>query len=402
MKRIIMHIDVNNAFLSWTAVDLLNKGYNIDIRKIEAVIGGDESKRHGIVLAKSPIAKKRGVKTAETLMSARRKCRDLKVYPPDYQLYKRMSNAVFEIIKKYTPDIEIISIDECFIDYTKVYQLYGDPIKFAYHLKDEIYNTLKFTVNVGIANNKLCAKMASDFEKPNKVHTLFEYEVERKMYPLPIGELYGIGKSTSAKLIELNIKTVGDLAKTNPEMLKSKFKNQAEVIVKKAQGIDDSVVNTEADERKGISHSTTFAYNLRNLNTIYKCLQALVENVCVSLRREKKYASVVSVTIKDREFKTYSRQKKLINETDNTDEIFSEIKKLFNEAWDEEPIRLLGVGVSHLTVDKKRQLSLFEEEESVEKNSELDKVIDKLKSQYGVNIVQKASLIDNNISKKYD
>ena len=397
-----MHIDVNNAFLSWTAVDLLNKGYNIDIRKIEAVIGGDESKRHGIVLAKSPIAKKRGVKTAETLMSARRKCRDLKVYPPDYQLYKRMSNAVFEIIKKYTPDIEIISIDECFIDYTKVYQLYGDPIKFAYHLKDEIYNTLKFTVNVGIANNKLCAKMASDFEKPNKVHTLFEYEVERKMYPLPIGELYGIGKSTSAKLIELNIKTVGDLAKTNPEMLKSKFKNQAEVIVKKAQGIDDSVVNTEADERKGISHSTTFAYNLRNLNTIYKCLQALVENVCVSLRREKKYASVVSVTIKDREFKTYSKQKKLINETDNTDEIFSEIKKLFNEAWDEEPIRLLGVGVSHLTVDKKRQLSLFEEEESVEKNSELDKVIDKLKSQYGVNIVQKASLIDNNISKKYD
>ena len=397
-----MHIDVNNAFLSWTAVDLLNKGYNIDIRKIEAVIGGDESKRHGIVLAKSPIAKKRGVKTAETLMSARRKCRDLKVYPPDYQLYKRMSNAVFEIIKKYTPDIEIISIDECFIDYTKVYQLYGDPIKFAYHLKDEIYNTLKFTVNVGIANNKLCAKMASDFEKPNKVHTLFEYEVERKMYPLPIGELYGIGKSTSAKLIELNIKTVGDLAKTNPEILKSKFKNQAEVIVKKAQGIDDSVVNTEADERKGISHSTTFAYNLRNLNTIYKCLQALVENVCVSLRREKKYASVVSVTIKDREFKTYSRQKKLINETDNTDEIFSEIKKLFNEAWDEEPIRLLGVGVSHLTVDKKRQLSLFEEEESVEKNSELDKVIDKLKSQYGVNIVQKASLIDNNISKKYD
>lgn len=402
MKRIIMHIDVNNAFLSWTAVDLLNKGYNIDIRKIEAVIGGDESKRHGIVLAKSPIAKKRGVKTAETLMSARRKCRDLKVYPPDYQLYKRMSNAVFEIIKKYTPDIEIISIDECFIDYTKVYQLYGDPIKFAYHLKDEIYNTLKFTVNVGIANNKLCAKMASDFEKPNKVHTLFEYEVERKMYPLPIGELYGIGKSTSAKLIELNIKTVGDLAKTNPEMLKSKFKNQAEVIVKKAQGIDDSDVNTEADERKGISHSTTFAYNLRNLNTIYKCLQALVENVCVSLRREKKYASVVSVTIKDREFKTYSRQKKLINETDNTDEIFSEIKKLFNEAWDEEPIRLLGVGVSHLTVDKKRQLSLFEEEESVEKNSELDKVIDKLKSQYGVNIIQKASLIDNNINKKYD
>lgn len=402
MKRIIMHIDVNNAFLSWTAVDLLSKGYNIDIRKIESVIGGDETKRHGIVLAKSPIAKKRGVKTAETLMSARRKCRNLKIYPPDYNLYKRMSNSVFEIIKKYTPDLEIISIDECFIDYTKVFQLYGDPIKFAYHLKNEIYNTLKFTVNIGIANNKLCAKMASDFEKPNRVHTLFEHEVVQKMYPLPVSELYGIGKSTSAKLIEIGINTIGDLAQTEPEKLRGKFKNQAEVIINKAKGIDDSIVNTEAEERKGISHSTTFAYNLRNLTTIYKCLQALVENVCVALRRDKKYASVVSVTIKDREFKTYSKQKKLVNETDNTDEIFNEIKKLFNEAWDEEPIRLLGVSVSHLTSDKKRQLSLFEEEENVEKNSELDKVIDKLKSQYGVNIVQKASLVDNNIKKKYD
>lgn len=402
MKRIIMHIDVNNAFLSWTAVDLLSKGYNIDIRKIESVIGGDETKRHGIVLAKSPIAKKRGVKTAETLMSARRKCRNLKIYPPDYNLYKRMSNSVFEIIKKYTPDLEIISIDECFIDYTKVFQLYGDPIKFAYHLKNEIYNTLKFTVNIGIANNKLCAKMASDFEKPNRVHTLFEHEVVQKMYPLPVSELYGIGKSTSAKLIEIGINTIGDLAQTEPEKLRGKFKNQAEVIINKAKGIDDSIVNTEAEERKGISHSTTFAYNLRNLTTIYKCLQALVENVCVALRRDKKYASVVSVTIKDREFKTYSKQKKLVNETDNTDEIFNEIKKLFNEAWDEEPIRLLGVSVSHLTSDKKRQLSLFEEEENVEKNSELDKVIDKLKSQYGVNIVRKASLVDNNIKKKYD
>ena len=399
MKRIIMHIDVNNAFLSWTAVDLLSKGYNIDIRKIESVIGGDETKRHGIVLAKSPIAKKRGVKTAETLMSARRKCRNLKIYPPDYNLYKRMSNSVFEIIKKYTPDLEIISIDECFIDYTKVFQLYGDPIKFAYHLKNEIYNTLKFTVNIGIANNKLCAKMASDFEKPNRVHTLFEHEVVQKMYPLPVSELYGIGKSTSAKLIEIGINTIGDLAQTEPEKLRGKFKNQAEIIINKAKGIDDSIVNTEAEERKGISHSTTFAYNLRNLTTIYKCLQALVENVCVALRRDKKYASVVSVTIKDREFKTYSKQKKLVNETDNTDEIFNDIKKLFNEALDEEPIRLLGVGVSHLTSDKKRQLSLFEEEENVEKNSELDKVIDKLKSQYGVNIVQKASLVDNNIKK---
>ena len=194
MTRIIMHIDVNNAFLSWTAVKLLKEGYEIDIRTIESVIGGDESMRHGIVLAKSPVAKKRGVKTAETLREAKRKCRDLKVFAPDYNWYSKMSKAMFQIILKYTPDIEIISIDECFIDYTKVKSLHGDPIAFAYLLKDEIYHTLGFTVNVGVANNKLCAKMASDFLKPNKVHTLWKEEVEEKMYPLDIGELYGIGK----------------------------------------------------------------------------------------------------------------------------------------------------------------------------------------------------------------
>ena len=402
MKRIIMHIDVNNAFLSWTAVDLLNKGYEIDIRKIESVIGGDESKRHGIVLAKSPVAKKRGVQTAETLMSARRKCRNLRIYPPDYNLYKKMSNAVFNTIRKYTPDLEILSIDECFIDYTNVYKLYGDPIKFAYKLKDEIYNTLKFTVNIGIANNKLCAKMASDFEKPNKVHTLFEEEVKTKMYPLPIRDLYGIGKSSSAKLLDLGINTIGDLANSNSYMLKKTFKNQAESMIEKARGIDNSPVNAEEEDRKCISNSTTFAYNLTNLSMIFQNLQALVENVCITLRKDKKYASVVSVNIKDKEFHSYSKQKKLLNETDNTDEIFKEIKKLFLEVWDEEPIRLLGVGLSHLSVNKKRQLSLFEEAEDNEKDSELDKVLDKLKQQYGANIVQKASLIDNNITKKYD
>ena len=177
MDNIFMHIDVNNAFLSWTAVDLLNKGYKIDIRNIESIIGGDESQRHGIVLAKSMVAKSKGVKTAETIRDAKRKCNDLKIFPPNHKLYQEMSNKLFELISKYTPDIEKLSVDECFIDYTKVRKLYGDPIKFAYKLKKEIKDTLGFTVNIGIANNKLCAKMASDFLKPDRVHTLFKEEV---------------------------------------------------------------------------------------------------------------------------------------------------------------------------------------------------------------------------------
>ena len=272
MDNIFMHIDVNNAFLSWTAVDLLNKGYKIDIRNIESIIGGDESKRHGIVLAKSMVAKSKGVKTADTIRDAKRKCNDLKIFLPNHKLYEEMSNKLFKLISNYTPDIEKLSVDECFIDYTKVRKLYGDPIKFAYKLKKEIKERLGFTVNIGIANNKLCAKMASDFLKPDRVHTLFKEEIEEKMYPLPIEELYGIGKSSSKKLRELNINTIGDLANTNPNILYKFFKNQTTKIINSAKGIDDSVINIKKQESECISNSTTTSYNLNSLEEIYKFL----------------------------------------------------------------------------------------------------------------------------------
>ncbi len=397
-----MHIDVNNAFLSWTAILLLQNGYQTDIRNIEAVIGGDESMRHGIVLAKSPVAKKRGVKTAETLREAKRKCRNLKVFLPNYAWYSKMSKALFQLILKYTPDIEILSIDECFLDYTPVSRLYGDPYMFAKRLQDEIQNTFGFTVNIGIAENKLCAKMASDFEKPNKIHTLYKEEVKEKMYPLSVGELYGIGKSTSAKLEELGIHTIGDLASADENFLKRYFKNRALGMILKAQGIDDSLVIANSEERKGISNSTTFAYNLTKEEVILKNLQALIENVCISLRKEKKYAYVVGVTIRDKNFHNYSHQKKLWNASSSSEDIFKVAKELFLEMWDGEPIRLLGVSLTGLTDSYQRQLSLFEEEEETSQNQELDKVVDQLKKQYGSNIIQKASLMDNNIFKKYD
>ena len=400
--RIIMHVDVNNAFLSWTAVYLLKRGYKTDIRTIEAVIGGDESMRHGIVLAKSPVAKKKGVKTAETLREAKRKCNNLSVFPPNYNWYSKMSKAMFEIISKYTPDIEVLSIDECFIDYTKVRSLHGYPIAFAHKLKEEIYTRLGFTVNIGIANNKLCAKMASDFLKPNRVHTLWKEEVEKKMYPLDIGDLYGVGRKSAMKLRELNIFTIADLAHSNESYLKKYFKNQSQSLILKAQGIDDSPVIAEEEESKGISNSTTFSYNLIKEEVILKSLQALVENVCLSLRKSERYAYVVGVTIRDKYFKTYSHQKKLVNATSNTEEIYKAIKELFFELWNEEPIRLLGVSLTNLTGVCKRQLSLFEVEEKVERNNELEKVVDKLKEQYGNKIIKKASLVDNNIFKKYD
>ena len=268
---IIMHIDVNNAFLSWSAIDLLMHGHPYDIRYCEAIIGGDESSRHGIVLAKSMVAKSRGVKTAETIKEARKKCKKLEVYPPNFKFYKYMSNRLFELISKYTNDIEILSIDECFIDYGKIENLYGDPIKFAYNLKKDIKKTLGFTVNIGIANNKLCAKMASDFIKPDRVHTLFDDEVITKMYPLPIGELYGIGKKTSIKLKSLNINTIGDLANFDVNILCKYFKNQAYKMINSAKGIDDSIIISKKRVATSISKSITLPYNLNSINEINKC-----------------------------------------------------------------------------------------------------------------------------------
>lgn len=393
--NIIMHIDVNNAFLSWTAVDLLNNGYNLDIRNIPSIIGGDESKRHGIVLAKSPVAKRYGIKTAETIREAKRKCNNLKIYSPNYTLYKNMSNSLFKLIYNYTPDIEKLSIDECFIDYTKIKNLYGDPIKFAYKLKKEIKEKLGFTVNIGIANNKLCAKMASDFTKPDRVHTLFDDEIVNKMYTLNIEELYGVGKSTSKKLRELNINTIGDLANADYNMLYKYFKNQTYRLIMSAKGIDDSLVKTKRDEAEGISNSITTIYNLNNLNDIYKTLYPLVEKVSITLRKKEKYALLVGVTLKDKNFKTYSHQRKLKNPTSNTDEIFSVAKELVKELWDGEGVRLVGVSLGKLTNSKSFQLSIFEDVKDVEKFDELDKVVDKLKETYGSNIILKASQIKN-------
>lgn len=388
MERIIMHIDVNNAFLSWTAVDLLNKGYKVDIRKEVSVIGGDETKRRGIVLAKSIPAKKEGIQTAETLYIARKKCPRLKIYSPNYELYKTMSNNLFSYLKKYTSDIEIVSIDECFLDYGKVKRIYGDEIKFAYKIKNEIYNLYGFTVNIGIANNKLCAKMASDFTKPNKVHTLFSNEVKEKMWPLYIGDLYGIGKKSAEKLVKIGICKIEDLALSTKEKLYPYFKNQSSYMINIANGIDDSEVISEISNPKCISETYTLLYDYNDINEINKELKRITESITNDLKKTKRYTSVIAVIIKDKYFKTNTHQLKLKNATDNKDEIYEVVKKLFKESWDETPIRLIGVRLDSLSNSNDYQISLFENIEEKVKDEKINKTIGELKKKFGDNIIK--------------
>ena len=401
MKRIIMHIDVNNAFLSWTAVLYLKQGMKIDIRKTYAVIGGDEKARHGIVLAKSMPAKKRGVVIAETLYSAKKKCPNLKVYPPNYNFYKKMSDSMLRLIGKYSPDIEQMSIDECFLDYTPVKHLYGDEVEFAYRLKKEILDSLGFTVNIGIGNNKLCAKMASDFSKPYKVHTLFDNEVEEKMWPLQVDELFGIGKKTAIKLHNLNINTIYDLAHIDSSFLYRYFKNQAKDMIDSANGKGSDIVVSEESIPKGIGNETTLSRNISSREELYPYLLALSENVAIRLRKQKKYASVIVVTLQDNFFKRMSHQNKLVNATNLTEEIYKTACDILDEMNTSDGIRLIGVRLDKLSDTSSHQVSLFEDLKVREDNNELEKTVDELKEKYGFKVIKKASLIDNKVGNKY-
>lgn len=400
MERLILHVDVNNAFLSWTAIDLIARGGK-DIRDEYSVISASRNSRSGIVLAKSMKAKEKGIITGEPLYLAQRKCRYLKVYPPDYGLYQRMSNALFEFISTYTPDIEMFSIDECYIDYTNVQRLYGDVYAFAVKLKEEVKQKFGFTINIGIGNNKLCAKMASDFEKPDKIHTLYRDEVPKKMWSLEIERLFGVGKKTGVVLEGLGIHTIYDLAHADYQVLHKYFKNLTPDLINSANGLDDSRVISEYTMSKGMGNSITLEEDLENIEFIYKVLEAISNNLGLSLREEKRYAFVVSVQLKDRFFKSYSKQRKLKNATSLTGEIFQIAKQLATEMWDGEPIRLVGIRLDHLVDYSNYQMSLFEDIKKVEESSTLEDTLIQIKKKFGPHIIDKASLKDNKINKKY-
>ena len=356
LDKIIFHIDVNSAYLSWTAVEML-KTNNIDIRKIPSAIGGDPNSRRGVVLASSIEAKKFGVKTGESLYKAYSKCRNLKVYPPDFRLYYNCSNAMVEILKEYSPTIERYSIDECFLECS---HFKGYEFNKALEIKNRIKKELGFTVNVGIGNNKLLAKMASEFEKPDKIHTLYKEEIKEKMWNLPVGELFMVGGASEKKLRNLNIKTIGDLANYDLNILRNIFKSFGIKLHQYANGIDNSIVCEERKAKhKGIGNSTTLPYDIDDEEEALNVLFHLTNTVVSRLKKGEFLAGQVSVSIRNSDFVTYSHQKTLINPTDDKNLIYNTVKQIFKEMNKHEPIRLLGVRVTKLTSNDVVQLTLF-------------------------------------------
>ncbi|HVI40493.1 MAG TPA: DNA polymerase IV, partial [Anaerovoracaceae bacterium] len=345
--RTIFHIDANSAYLSWTAVNLLEKGYPIDIREIPSVIAGDPLNRHGIILAKSILAKKYGIGTGNSLFEVKQKCPNLAVYPPDYDLYMCCSDAMYRILLEYSPLVERYSIDECFLDYTASRGRFGDPVEAAHEIKNRIKEELGFTVNIGVSCNKLLAKMAGELKKPDMVHTLWPEEISQKMWPLPVEELYMCGRATARKLQEININTIGDLARADKNHMKALLKTPGILVWEFANGIDDMEVILNSDIiQKGVGNSTTISHDVINRTEAHMILLALTERVAMRLRRLGYMASLVSVSIKTDGFVRYSHQLKIRNCINTTTEIYEYVCILFEECWRGEPIRHLGVHVS--------------------------------------------------------
>ena len=433
--RIIFHVDVNSAFLSWSALKRLEEDPNaVDLRTIPSGVGGDVKTRHGIITAKSIPAKKYGVQTGEPVVKALQKCPQLVLVPPDFETYRKYSRALMEILSEYTSLLQQVSIDEAYLDVTeRVTKAAANPgvtkatvnpgvavvsetpnrarnlsLALAQQIRDRVRTELGFTVNVGISSNKLLAKMASDFEKPDKTHTLYPEEVPVKMWPLPIETLHGCGKSTAQKLKLIGINTIGDAAAADMALLQS-FLGQSSgtYIWNSANGISRSKVVAEREQAKSVSNERTLSEDISREN--YQTdgvpvIRMLSQKVAGRLQKSGLAGQTVTFQIKSSEFERHSRQMSLPELTDQSKDIEAAALLLADQLLGGPDglfaqgikIRLIGVGVSRLAEKKVHQMDLFEwaerneEEESRRvRQAKLDEMINKVNERYGKGTIRK-------------
>lgn len=397
MSSVIFHIDVNSAYLSWTAAEKLKNGAAQDLREIPSIIGGDQKSRHGVVLAKSVPAKKYGIRTGEPVANAFRKCPNLVMEPPDHKMYRQKSAMLMEYLRSFTTKIEQVSVDECYMDFTEIASQYASPVSAAFQIKDSIREKFGFTVNIGISSNKLLAKMASDFEKPDKVHTLFPEEVPLKMWPLPIGELFMAGRSSVEALKKLEIDTIGELANADLGLIELHLKSHGKMLWEFANGIDHSEVQPEQSEAKGVGNSTTLSEDAATVEEAMKVFYKLAKSVGARLRKAGQRAGMVSMEIKYYDFRTASHQKQLLKPTNEDQVLYETACQLFKEIWSGEPVRLLGIRTAKLSAESEpEQMTLFDMElpqPPDEKHQRMNAAMEAIRKRYGNDAVKKASLM---------
>lgn len=408
MSRVVFHADVNSAFLSWSAVHALKENPDsVDLRTIPSAVGGDVSTRHGIITAKSIPAKKYGIVTAMPVMRALELCPSLVLVQSDYQMYREYSQAFIKILKSHAKVVEQVSIDEAFMDMTG---LEGDPRVIARQIADEVKTRLGFTINVGISCNKLLAKMASDFEKPDKVHTLFPNEIAEKMWPLPIGDLFGCGSKTAEKLIRVGIRTIGEASHTDPHFLRGLLGDAAGTyIYQAANGKSDSLVSDEARDVKSVSneYTTTEDITEKNWKTDgLKMLDYLTTKVSGRLAKQGLYAETIGVSVKTDDFKRHSIQTKCPDPVQSKEEIYPFARRIFEKILcgkdgmfqEGKSVRLIAVVASSLSDGSYKQMTLLEalnqaknDAEKKEKKEKLDRMTALIKNKFGENAIRKGS-----------
>ena len=393
-QRVIFHVDANSAFLSWTAAYRLKVlGEEVDLREIPSVVAGDKASRHSIILAKSGPAKKFGIQTGEPLFQALNKCPDLVVVPPDYPLYVEASRRFVEVLRQFSPNVEQYSIDEAWVDMTGTERLYGSTRLAAEKMRQRINDELGFTVNIGISSNKLLAKMAGDFEKPNKIHTLFPEEIPTKMWVLPVRDLFLVGPATESKLKKMGIYTIGDLAHTDLALLRHKLGKHGQTIWHFANGHNADMVIAQPQENKGYGNSVTTAKDVVTLEQGRQVLLSLCETVAARMRKDEKTGRCVSVHLRTGEFVDFSHQKMLPGSTNITSELYQAACQILGEMWDQTtPLRQLGVQITKLSTEPYQQYDLFSgmSPEQYEKKLRLDETVDALRDKYGESAIRRA------------
>ena len=392
--RVIFHVDANSAFLSWTAAYKVKVlGEELDIRDVPSVVAGDKASRHSIILAKSGPAKKYGIQTGEPLFQALEKCPDLVIVPPDYELYVEASRHFVQMLRQFSPVVEQYSIDEAWVDMTGTERLWGKPRLAAEQMRQRIWDELGFTVNIGISSNKLLAKMAGDFEKPNKVHTLFPEEVPDKFWPLPVRDLFLVGSATEKKLHMMGIRTIGDLAHADRQVLRKRLGKHGETIRHFANGRNADAVTPEPAENKGYGNSTTTAQDVVTTQQAHQVLLSLCETVASRMRRDGKCGSCISIHLRTNEFHHFSHQTVLTGSTNITSEIFEAACRIFDEAWDGiTPLRQLGIQMTRLSSEPYQQFDFFSglTPEQYEKKLKLDETVDALRDKFGEDAIRRA------------
>ena len=402
VDRVILHIDMNNFYAS---VETL---YDPSLKDIPMAVGGDKERRHGIVLAKNMLAKAKGVKTAEALWEAERKCPGIKFVPPHFERYAKYSRLAKEIYMQYTDMVESFGLDECWLDVTGSRRLFGSGREIAEEIRARVKDELGLTVSIGVSFNKIFAKLGSDYKKPDATTVIARDSWRDIVFPLPVGDLLFVGRSAQELLGRYGVRTIGELSKCSEEMLETLMGKMGSQLYRYANGLDDSPVRGAADRGpiKSVGNSTTFRRDLTRWDEVQSGISLLSDSVAMRLRRYGLYCGGVQVGIKNSRFQVFSRQTTLDHSTHLMREINDTALRLAKDLWKApDPIRLLSVTALHLTEEAQsyRQLDLLGTDDTQqEKQEAVESAMDALRKKFGRGVISYGTAEDTISGEKIE